>query len=116
MSKFIIEVQANTVAHGKALSSDKYEPRGLRCDCTLSIYQEVLKNTNLLHKHDFVDSQMQTIVILKNRRTFISFSIPVCCMPYKWIISFSSAILLVVFCHSETPFPYHEILGHLLNS
>ena len=31
------------------------------------------------------------------------------------ILPFSSAILLVVFCHSET-LPYHEILGHLLNS
>ena len=54
----ILEVLEHTVP----LSAGKYEPRGLKHSCTLDICQQVLKSSNLLHKHDFVDSQMQTIV------------------------------------------------------
>ena len=54
-----LEVHGHSVPHWKALNSGKYEPRGLSCGSTLSIYQDFLKSSNLFH---VVDPQMHTTV------------------------------------------------------
>ena len=41
----------------------KDESRGLSCGCTSSIFQDVMKSDNLLHKRGFVDSLLQTTVL-----------------------------------------------------
>ena len=57
-----LEVQGRTVPHLKGLRYSIYETRGLICGSTSSIGQDILKNGNLLHKWDFVDSQSVTTV------------------------------------------------------
>ena len=57
-----LEIQGHTVAHLKALTYGKYETRGLSCGSTLSIFKDVLKSGNLLHKRGFVDSQTVTTI------------------------------------------------------
>ena len=52
-----LKVQGHKVPHWKALSSGKYETRGLNCDNTLNIYQDVLKSANLPQIQGFVDTQ-----------------------------------------------------------
>ena len=57
------EIQGHALAHLKALSIIKYEPRGLSCGSTLNICQDILKSGNLPHKWGFGDSQTHTNVI-----------------------------------------------------
>ena len=57
-----LEVQDHTLPHWTNFKHGKYETRGLSCGSTISIYQDVLKSVNLLHKQGFVDSLMHTIV------------------------------------------------------
>ena len=47
----------------KGLRYVKDESRGLNCDSTSGICQDVLKSDNLLHKWSFVDSQFVTTVV-----------------------------------------------------
>ena len=48
----------HAVANIKALRYGKDELREPSCGITLNIHQDFLKNYNLLHKQDFVDSQL----------------------------------------------------------
>ena len=48
--------------HWKGLVYGKDESRGLNCNCTSSICQNVLKSVNLQHKWDSVDSKLVGIV------------------------------------------------------
>ena len=52
----------DTVPHLKALRYGIFERRGLSCGSTSSNSQGVIKSDNLLHKQDFVDSEMKTTV------------------------------------------------------
>ena len=63
-----LEVQGSTVPNLKDLRYGKDESRGLSWSCTSSIFQDVMKSDNFLHKQGFVDSLLQTIV----RMCFIS--------------------------------------------
>ena len=57
------EVQVHTVPHWKALRyGKKCELRGLSCNISLNICQDVMKSANLLHKRGFGDSQSNTTV------------------------------------------------------
>ena len=51
-----LEVLGHTVPHWEALRHGKDGSRGLSCDRTSSICQDILKSDNLLHKPGFVDS------------------------------------------------------------
>ena len=55
-----LKKQGHRVPHLKALRYGIYETRGLNCDSTFSIFQDVLKIANLLQstKMGLVDSQM----------------------------------------------------------
>ena len=56
--------------HWKTLSGSKNELRGTNFSRTLGIFQDILKSANLLHKQDYVGSQMHTTVTLKYRNYF----------------------------------------------
>ena len=56
--------------HWKTLSGSKNELRGTNFSRTLGIFQDILKSANLLHKQDYVGSQMHTTVTLKHRNYF----------------------------------------------
>ena len=56
-----LEVEGHTVPHWKALRCGKFELRDLSCGSTYIICQ--IKTSILIHKQDFVDSQMIAIVL-----------------------------------------------------
>ena len=59
------------VPHWKALRYGIDDLRGLSCGSTLNIYQDVLKNVNLLHKRGFVGSKFGTTVDVRMNKRFI---------------------------------------------
>ena len=72
-----LKVQGHTVPHWKALRYGKNGSRGLSCDSTFSICQDILKIENLLHKQGLVETQLLRTVYpyLELIMTFVKVSL-----------------------------------------
>ena len=55
-------MQGHAIPHWEVLRYGKDDLRGLSCDSTHNIYQNILKSGNFLHKSGFVDSQSSSIL------------------------------------------------------
>ena len=71
-------VHGHTVAHQKALSSGKREPRGLSCSGTLNICRRLLKSVNLLYKRGFVKAQWLHTPLFKSNPNFFADEVQKC--------------------------------------